>query len=121
MAVIDPDRLAQILANLVENALTFSRTSVVVSLSRVDGPVGGGVISVQDDGAGIAEEDLSRVFDLFYQADHTPNRQFGSGLGLAIVSELAGAMGATVRAVSPVDIDGGTRFEVTIASGSSDR
>ena len=61
--------------------------------------------------------DLTRVFDRFYQADHGPNRRFGSGLGLAIVAELASAMGATVRAESPIGVQGGTRFEVTLPSG----
>jgi signal transduction histidine kinase len=70
---------------------------------------------VEDDGPGIAPGDLTRVFERFYQADHGPNRAFGSGLGLAIVAELAAAMGATVRAVSPVDARGGSRFEVLMA------
>jgi signal transduction histidine kinase len=118
-AMIDPDRLAQILANLVENALTFARTSVVVTLSgpAPSTPTGGQFITVEDDGPGIAAADLTRVFDRFYQADHGPNRRFGSGLGLAIVAELASAMGATVRAESPVGVQGGTRFEVTLAGG----
>jgi signal transduction histidine kinase len=73
---------------------------------------------VEDDGPGIAAADLTRVFDRFYQADHGPNRRFGSGLGLAIVAELASATGATVRAESPVGVQGGTRFEVTLASGA---
>jgi len=121
LAMIDPDRLAQILANLVENALVFARTSVVVTLS---GPAsstssGGQVITVEDDGPGIAAGDLTRVFDRFYQADHGPNRSLGSGLGLAIVAELVSAMGAKVRADSPVDAGGGARFEVTLAAGDS--
>jgi signal transduction histidine kinase len=112
LAMIDPDRLAQILANLIENALTFARTSVVVTLS-------GQAITVQDDGPGIATADLTRVFDRFYQADHGPNRQLGSGLGLAIVAELASAMGATVRAESPAGPQGGARFEVTLANSAN--
>ena len=114
--MIDPDRLAQILANLIENALTFARSSVVVTLSDPDLSTSPGnqVITVQDDGPGIATADLTRVFDRFYQADHGPNRQLGSGLGLAIVAELASAMGATVRAESPVGPQGGARFEVTL-------
>jgi two-component system sensor histidine kinase BaeS len=117
LAMIDPDRLAQILANLVENALTFARTSVVVTLSgpASSTPSAKQVITVEDDGPGIAAADLTRVFDRFYQADHGPNRQLGSGLGLAIVAELATAMGATVRADSPVGVEGGARFEVTLA------
>jgi signal transduction histidine kinase len=114
--MVDPDRVAQILANLVENALTYARTTVTVGLSALErrGALGDQVITVQDDGPGIAPEDLTRVFERFYQADHGPNRPFGSGLGLAIVAELASAMGATVRAVSPVDGTEGSRFEVTI-------
>jgi two-component system sensor histidine kinase BaeS len=112
----DPDRLAQIVANLVENALTFARSSVTVALSA-GGPSGGSgrsIVSVEDDGPGIASGDLTRVFERFYQADHGPNRRYGSGLGLAIVAELAAAMGAHVRAVSPVSAKGGSRFEVSL-------
>lgn len=121
LAMIDPDRLAQILANLVENALAFARTSVVVTLSGPASPTlsGGQVITVEDDGPGIAAADLTRVFDRFYQADHGPNRPLGSGLGLAIVAELVSAMGAKVRAESPVGVQGGARFEVTLAGCDS--
>jgi signal transduction histidine kinase len=111
--VADPDRLAQLLANLLENALTFARTTVTVGL--VEDPAAGGcIVTVDDDGPGIAADDLSRVFERFYRADRGPKRQMGSGLGLAIVAELAAAMGGTVRALSPVTEDGGTRFVVTL-------
>jgi two-component system sensor histidine kinase BaeS len=109
----DPDRLAQLLANLLENAITFARSSVTVSVAQ-DEAAGTCVITVDDDGLGIPTEDLGRVFERFYRADRTLNRRVGSGLGLAIVSELASAMGGTVRAESPLDADGGTRFAVTL-------
>jgi signal transduction histidine kinase len=109
----DPDRLAQLLANLIENALTYARTTVTVSLA--DDPVGKGVvITVDDDGPGVAPDDLPRVFERFYRGDRGPNRPMGSGLGLAIVAELAAAMGGTVRAESPIGSDGGSRFVVTM-------
>ncbi len=54
------------------------------------------------------------MFERFYRADRGPNRQMGSGLGLAIVSELASAMGGSVRAESPLSYDGGSRFVVTL-------
>jgi two-component system sensor histidine kinase BaeS len=111
--VADPDRLAQLLANLLENAITFARSTVTVGL--IDDPTAGQrVITVEDDGPGIAPGDLQRVFERFYRADRGPNRQMGSGLGLAIVAELAAAMGGTVRAESPVRGDGGSRFVVAL-------
>jgi two-component system sensor histidine kinase BaeS len=111
--VADPDRLAQLLANLLENAMTFAHAVVSVGLAE-DGASGGCVITVDDDGPGIAHGDLERVFERFYRADRGPNRQLGSGLGLAIVAELAAAMGGTVRAESPVNDDGGSRFVLTL-------
>jgi signal transduction histidine kinase len=112
---VDPDRLAQLLANLVENAFTYARTTVAVSL-RASAPAGTHLVVVEDDGPGIAPDDLLRVFDRFYQADRGPNRKVGSGLGLAIVAELASAMGATVRVESPVTPSGGSRFVVTLTA-----
>jgi two-component system sensor histidine kinase KdpD len=105
--------LAQLLANLLENAITFARSTVTVGLAQ-DEASGSCVITVDDDGPGIAAGDLERVFERFYRADRGPNRQLGSGLGLAIVAELAGAMGGTVRAESPVTGDGGSRFVVLL-------
>jgi signal transduction histidine kinase len=113
LVVADPDRLAQLLANLLENAMTFARTTVTVALSA-DPAAGGSIITVDDDGPGIARGDLEKVFERFYRADRGPNRRMGSGLGLAIVAELAAAMGAGVRAESPVNEDGGSRFVVTL-------
>jgi two-component system sensor histidine kinase BaeS len=107
----DPDRLAQMVANLIENACAYARNRVTVGLTDA-GPAGGCVITVDDNGPGIAPSDLERVFERFYQADRGRNRLMGSGLGLAIVAELATAMGGRVRAVSPLGPDGGSRFEV---------
>jgi two-component system sensor histidine kinase BaeS len=109
----DPDRLAQLVANLIENACTYARSRVTVGLADA-GPAGGCVITVDDNGPGIAPNELERVFERFYQADRGRNRLMGSGLGLAIVAELANAMGGQVRAVSPLGTDGGSRFEVTL-------
>ena len=109
----DSDRLAQLLANLIENALTFAHTTVTVTMAH-DLVAGACVVTVVDDGPGIAPADLTRVFERFYRADRGPNRKFGSGLGLAIVAELAAAMGGTVRAESPVGDDGGSRFVVSL-------
>lgn len=96
----DPDRLAQVVANLVENGLKFadSRVEVTVSTAARNGRTA--TIAVDDDGPGIAAAELPHVFDRMYRG-RAATRRVGSGLGLAIVSELVGAMGGTTSAASP--------------------
>ena len=108
----DPDRLAQVVANLVENALKYARSRITVR--SVAGNGGGGQIVVEDDGPGISPDDLPRVFERLYTSSRTPARQVGSGLGLAIVAELVAAMGGSVRAESPAADGAGTRVVVTL-------
>lgn len=112
LARIDPDRLAQALANLVENGLKHANSHVWVD-ARPD-PEGGTRITVVDDGPGIPTADLAQIFERLYVADRRPSRgPGGSGLGLAIVRELVGAMGGTVHAESPALPDAtGARFIV---------
>ncbi len=107
--VADPDRLAQVLANLVENASSFARGSVMVGAGTLGGVP---TLWVEDDGPGIPADQLPRVFERHFTSDRAGGRRKGSGLGLAIVSELAGAMGAGVRAESPVGGSTGTRMLV---------
>lgn len=113
MVVADPDRLAQVVGNLLENSIEFARTSVRLT---VTGDTGDRVqLLVEDDGRGIPPGHLARVFDRFYQVDHGASSRGGSGLGLSIVSELLRAMGGAVRAESPLGADGGTRMVVSLA------
>jgi signal transduction histidine kinase len=95
----DPDRLGQVVQNLVENALRFTPEtgSVTVTVSEHGG---GGVIEVADSGVGIADEDLPRIFDRHYVVRHRPVRSSGSGLGLSIVKGLVELMGGRVEAKS---------------------
>jgi two-component system sensor histidine kinase BaeS len=113
-ASADPQRLAQIIANLVENALKFATARVEVGVHAGGGSV---VLQVNDDGPGIAPGDLPHVFDRLYTSRTVPGRTLGTGIGLAIVRELARAMGGDAVVV-PVD-GVGTRFTVTlpVASG----
>jgi two-component system OmpR family sensor kinase len=106
----DPDRLAQVVANLVENALGFARSRVAVGARSHDGVV---EVWVEDDGPGIRGDDLRHVFEPFYRSDPPPPRRVGTGLGLAIVRELVVAMDGSVRVV-PVDGGGGARMVVTV-------
>lgn len=118
-ARVDPDRLAQALANLVENGLKFASSRVAIDA----GPAAGGRVelTVVDDGPGIAPGDLELIFDRLYVADRRPGRgPGGSGLGLAIVRELVVAMGGTVRATSPAFPDGsGARFTISLPAAPS--
>jgi two-component system sensor histidine kinase BaeS len=112
--VADAQRLAQIVANLVENALKFATTRVGIGVAADNGRV---VLHVDDDGAGIAPADLPRVFERLYTSRTVPGRTLGTGIGLAIVHELAVAMGGDARVV-PLDRVG-TRFVVTFPSAVS--
>ncbi len=108
-AAADPDRLAQVLANLVENALKFASGAISVGSGRSDGRVD---VWVQDDGPGIPADDLPHVFEPFWHSARSPARQVGTGLGLAIVAELVAAMGGRVGAQAAPG--GGTRVTVTL-------
>ncbi len=97
---LDPDRVAQIATNLLDNAMRYtpSHGTVVVSLE----PVGKAIrLSVADTGPGIDPEDLPFVFDRLYVAQrYRAVRSEGSGLGLSIVKELAEAMGGAASVES---------------------
>ncbi len=98
-AMADPHRLHQVIANLLANARTHtpSGTSVTASLRAEDGSA---VISVSDDGPGVAPEIQPTVFERFTRADASRVRQDGgssTGLGLAIVSAVVKAHGGSVE------------------------
>lgn len=107
-AVADPERLAQVIANLIENATKYARTTVRVSARREADAV---EIRVGDDGPGVVAEDVPRIFDRLYTSDRRPTRHIGSGLGLAIVRELTTAMQASVHPETGPD---GTTFVVRL-------
>jgi two-component system sensor histidine kinase BaeS len=114
-ATADAQRLAQIVANLVENALKYASTTVTVGCTLDGDDV---VVTVDDDGPGIPPADLARVFERLYTSRPAAGRPFGTGIGLAIVRELALAMGGDAR-VEPVEATGlsGTRFVVVLPIG----
>jgi signal transduction histidine kinase len=112
----DPDRLGQVVGNLVENALKFATSVVAVSTGQSDA---GPWVAVEDDGPGIPEQDLGRVFERLFQSRAAEGRKLGSGLGLAIVDELVVAMGGRVAVQSPTGPDGGTRVVTTLRPAPS--
>ena len=108
MVFADPDRLSQIIGNLIENALRYARQSVVVTVGRAGGH---GIVTVDDDGSGIPSADLPHVFERLYVAREQPTRrESSSGLGLAIVKELSEAMNG--RVLAGATERGGARFSV---------
>ena len=101
VARADPDRLRQVLSNLVDNAIKYGRTegsALVAAQARADGMV---EIRVRDDGPGIPPEAQSRIFERFYRVDKARSReQGGTGLGLAIVKHVVQAHGGEVSVES---------------------
>ena len=97
---VDRDRIAEVLANLLENALRHTPAGGVVTVSA--GARGGGVeLAVEDTGEGIAAEHLPHLFERFYRADRArARRDGGSGIGLAIAHALVEAHGGRLRAES---------------------
>ena len=94
------DEIHQIIYNLTDNAVKYSPSgsTVQVSLFREAGQV---VLTVEDNGAGIPEEDLHRLFERFYRVDKARSRAAGgTGLGLAIVSDTVERRGGTVTAAN---------------------
>ena len=111
----DPDKLQQIISNLITNAYKFTPEGGNVYLMvKVENEAL--VIRVKDTGRGIAPEDIGHIFDRFYQVDAGTTRQFeGTGIGLALTKELVALLGGQIRAQSPpVGATAGTEFIVTL-------
>ena len=98
----DPDRLKQLLFNLVDNACRYTPAggTVTLALSEQDGTAS---LSVRDTGPGIPSDELPRIFERFYRADHARSREVGgTGLGLAISQVIAEAHGGRIAVDSRV-------------------
>jgi signal transduction histidine kinase len=106
----DPDRLAEMLRNLTDNAARFAHTRVRLGLCKNGKDV---QLSVDDDGPGIPAEDRKRVTERFARLEeHRSRSHGGAGLGLAIVSEIVRAHGGAMS-VGSSDL-GGARLVVTL-------
>jgi PAS domain S-box-containing protein len=110
---VDPDRLQQVIWNLLTNAVRYTPRDGRITVTGQRGPSGIG-IRVQDTGAGIRREHLPFVFERFRQIDSSTTRSHGGlGLGLAIVRHLVEAHGGSVEAASEGEGRGAT-FTVTL-------
>lgn len=108
----DPDRLAQVVTNLLSNAIFYNRPMGKVQL-RVTGDRGEAVLAVADTGEGIPAKDLPHLFERFYRVDKARSRVTGgSGLGLAICKSIIETHGGTISVTSVTDA--GTTFVVRL-------
>ena len=101
----DPEKMTQILSNLISNAVKFTPSNGHIYISaEVKEAVGQSKslhLKVEDTGVGIPQDKISRIFDRFYQVDDSPVRQAeGTGIGLALTRELSELLGGTIRVQS---------------------
>ena len=110
----DRGRLAQVLMNLVRNAITHTPEGGMVAIDVKPIEAGPVELVVSDTGPGISPEDAEKIFERFYRTDESRSRATGGfGLGLAIAREMVDAMGGRIRVDSTPGQ--GSRFTVTLA------
>ena len=108
----DPDRLAQVLRNLVTNAVRHTTADGHIEIS-IASENGSAVFAVSDDGSGIEQDQLGRIFDRFHRTDEGRSRaEGGSGLGLAIARAIVEAHGGSITAESPPGEGATFRFPI---------
>jgi signal transduction histidine kinase len=113
----DPDRLNEVLGNLLSNAFKFTPEGGTIVLRARPGEGGMVVVEVADSGRGIPPHALPRIFEKFYQVEGSEARSGGAGLGLAIARHIVEAHGGTITASSVVGR--GTTFTVSLPAVSS--
>ncbi|MDV3253321.1 sensor histidine kinase KdpD [Devosia sp. BK] len=111
-AAADAPLLEQVLFNLLDNARKYGGDGTISVYARGEGREV--VLAVTDEGKGIPEADLERIFEKFYRRTKGDGRAAGTGLGLAIARGLIMAMGGTIKAESPAIRRRGTRFVIRL-------
>ncbi|UEG50459.1 cell wall metabolism sensor histidine kinase WalK [Ferruginibacter lapsinanis] len=111
----DKEKIRQVLINLIDNAIKYGKQNgeIEASAYKIDGKQI--LVEISDDGLGIGEEHLDRIFERFYRTDLARSRKIGgSGLGLAICKHIIEAHNQTIHVRSSLDI--GTTFGFTLES-----
>ena len=109
----DKQKIKQVLVNLIENALKYGSDNGTITAGCYDVDDKYVYVEISDDGPGIAEEHLHRIFERFYRADRSRSRAIGgTGLGLAIVKHIIEAHGQTVNVRSKPGV--GSSFGFTL-------
>jgi two-component system phosphate regulon sensor histidine kinase PhoR len=114
-ALADSDQLKQVLINLIDNAIKFNRENGKIIFSAKASSNGKITVSIEDTGAGIPKEAVSRIFERFFRVDKARSRELGgTGLGLSIVKHIIEAHGGEVWCES--EIGKGSKFSFTLRS-----
>lgn len=101
----DRTRLGQLFSNLLHNAIKYSPNGGVIQIVARNTTNNTVEIAIQDDGIGIPQQALSKLFDKFYRVDNSASRKIGgTGLGLAICKEIAEGHGGSIRVESVVGV-----------------
>ncbi len=109
----DKEKIRQVIANLIENSIKYGKENgnITASMYKTDGKHI--LVELSDDGIGIAEKHISRIFERFYRTDEGRSRDVtGSGLGLAICKHIIEAHGQTIHVRSTENI--GTTIGFTL-------
>jgi two-component system phosphate regulon sensor histidine kinase PhoR len=111
----DKEKIRQVLTNLIDNSNKYGKTNGLIEASvyKIDGKKM--LIEISDDGSGISEEHIGRIFERFYRTDLARSRKVGgSGLGLAICKHIIEAHEQTIHVRSTSDV--GSTFGFTLES-----
>lgn len=112
----DKDKIAQVLTNLIENSIKYGNTGGYITAGVYKTDDKHVLIEISDDGIGISEEHLPRIFERFYRTDESRSRHIGgTGLGLAICKHIIEAHNQNIHVRSKVDV--GTTIGFTLQVG----
>jgi two-component system, OmpR family, sensor histidine kinase VicK len=117
---IDPDKITQVLDNIISNAIKYSPEggTITFSLEQQEEEI---VVSVKDEGVGIPKDNVKKVFDRFYRVDKARSRNLGgTGLGLAIAKEMVGAHEGNIWAESKEGVGTTIYFTLPIERENED-
>ena len=102
--IADPEQLRRVINNITGNSVKYRRDDVASFVNLRLRDVGDFLqVEIEDNGKGIAQKDLARVFDRFYRSDTARSSQGGSGIGLSIVKKIIEDHGGYIWATSKVD------------------
>ena len=112
IVLADRSRIQQVVTNLLSNAIKYSNENGVIHVVIKD-TADAGIIQVEDEGIGIAQEELDLIFERFYRTDKSRNRKTGgAGIGLTIVKTIVQAHDGIITVESKEDC--GSTFIVTL-------